>query len=149
MGGPETKTPTPSLLYYTCRTQTLVTEMDRTLSRNDDPARRLTRQSRAPTTQPSLRTRVHPLTAQHGPRGAHTRTRATTAAALLGPVSRTRGSCDHQHNLSYTNPNITSTRRHHHRHHHRNSPQQKTQAQKGQDTATITITISDDIHFFC
>ena len=75
MGGPETTTPTLYLLHpgpVRSRTQTpvLVIKVTRSLSRNDDPARRLTRQSRAPTVQPPLRTGVHPRTAQHGHRRA-------------------------------------------------------------------------------
>src|SRR6266436_2924131 len=93
MGGPETTTPTPCLPY------TLVAELDRPLGRNDDTARRLTCQSGAPTTQPSLRPRIHPRTTQHGsrrspPRTCHPTSTATTARRLR---HRSRGIIPRQH----------------------------------------------------
>lgn len=91
MGGFNTTSFTPCL-FHTRRSQTAaahaIAKMDRPFGRIDAPSRRLTRQGSAPTTQPSLHTRIHTHTTQRRSRRAPTRTCRATAAALLRLASR-------------------------------------------------------------
>ena len=70
-------------------TRTLAADLDGSFGRDDDPARRLARQSRAPTIQPPLRTRVHARTARRRPScapacaGSHRLTRSIAVVIIV------------------------------------------------------------------
>ena len=70
MDHPDTTIPRRHLTEVEIPTPALAADLDGSLGRDDDPARRLARQSRAPAVQSPLRTRILARTTQRRPRRA-------------------------------------------------------------------------------